>query len=79
MKRLIGEIVDIVTAKMDQGTRKYWSSRKKPSFYLQETKTRSIRNAELFSSLFGWSKSDLSRETAILNSFMQQALEGMLS
>ena len=70
MKRLIGEIVDIVTAK--------WTKEPESTGVAERNQAFICRKVSKYFT-FGWSKSDLSRETAVLNSFMQQALEGMLS
>ena len=71
LKRLIGEIVDIVSAK--------WT-KELESTGVAERNLAFIRNVSKcfgFASKSQWSKSDLSGETAILNDFMQQIVKGM--
>ena len=71
LKRLIGEIVDIVSAKWTKELESTGVAERNQAFI------RNVSKCFGFASKSQWSKSDLSGETAILNDFMQQVVKGM--
>ena len=71
LKRLIGEIVDIVSAKWTKELESTGVAERNQAFI------RNVSKCFGFASKSQWSKSDLSGETAILNDFMQQIVKGM--
>ena len=70
MKRLVGEIVDIATAK--------WTKELESTGVAERHQALICRKISQHFT-FGWSKSDLSKETALLNYFMKQAVKGKFS
>ena len=70
LKRLIGEIVDIVSAKWTKELESTGVAERNQAFI------RNVSKCFGFASKSQWSKSDLSGETAILNDFMQQVVKG---
>ena len=68
MKRLVGEIVDIATAK--------WTKELESTGVAERNQALICRKISQHCT-FGWSKSDLSKETAMLNSLMEQSFKGM--
>ena len=70
MKRLIGEIVDIVTAGWTKELKSTGAAERNQAFVCRKVSKQFT---------FGWSKCDLSKETAILKYLMEQAVKGMFS
>ena len=70
LKRLIGEIVDIVSAKWTKELESTGVAERNQAFI------RNVSKCFGFASNSQWTKSDLSGETAILNNFMQQIVKG---
>ena len=73
MKRLNGEIVNIVTAKWTKELESTGVAERNQVFI------RNVSKCFGFASKRQWSRSDLSEETAMLNAFMQQVVKGMFS